>query len=403
MMAQENENLFKEAKSFFQVFEPKGNIITGVNVPGSVQLIGEVNELNHGTVISAAINKTAFIMAQKRKEGDRSLNFYSQRYDEKIRLSLNAPERKEEQGWAHYMAATLFMLEGVSKRVNGMNVYINNAIPDLFAANSMEALETGIATIASEFSDWEISGIEMAQVCADAEKKYIGRESHFVKYIPLILGEKGAVTYFDTATGEHENIKADFNSLTFMVMSSGLKKRSLDAKKKAIFREVAAALETIKKSNPEVDSLDKLTLEQFDDYRSKLTLEQRKRCAYFISENRRVKDARVCLKKGDIKGFIDVINESQRNIKNRLELTAEENEILVDTIQDTEGVHAVRLMNMGTDGTVLVVVDKDKKAQAESKIKKSFIARTGLELVSEVFTLETQLDTFSINVDEFKK
>ena len=33
---QDKENLFKEAKSFFQVFEPKGEIITGVTVPGGV-------------------------------------------------------------------------------------------------------------------------------------------------------------------------------------------------------------------------------------------------------------------------------------------------------------------------------------------------------------------------------
>ena len=402
-MAQENENLFKEAKSFFQVFEPKGEIITGVTVPGSVQILGEVFEGNKGKVISANLNKNAFLLAQKRKEGDRSLNFYSAHYDEKIRLSLNAPERREEHGWAYGMASTLYMLEGMSKKVTGMNVYIDNKIPDLFNANSVESLEAGIADIASKFSDWNMTGLELAQVCADGEKKFLNMDSHFVKYVPMLLGKKGCVTYFDVASGENGCIKADFGPVTFMVMSSGLKKKHTEEKKKSIFAEVAAGIETMNKNGANIGSLDAITLEKFDAYRTKLTLEQRKRCAYFISENERVTAARAALSKGSISGFIELINESQRNIKNRLEIVSEENEIMVDTILDTDGVRAARLLNMGTDGTVLVVVDKEKKAQAESRIKKTFTTRTGIDLVAEVFNTDTQLEEFTIDVSSFKK
>src|ERR1035437_8987237 len=216
-MAQENDNLFKEAKSFFQVFEPKGEIITGVTVPGSVLILGDTFEQNKGKGISANLNKNAFILAQKRKDGDRSLNFYSQHYDEKIRLSLNAPERREEHGWAYGMASTLYMLEGMSKKVTGMNIYIDNKIPDIFDANAVEALEAGIAFIASKFSDWNMSTEELAKVCADGEKKFLNIESNFVKYVPMMLGEKGCVTYFDSATGDNSVIKANFGNMVLMI------------------------------------------------------------------------------------------------------------------------------------------------------------------------------------------
>jgi galactokinase len=402
-MAQENENLFKEAKSFFQVFEPKGEIITGVTVPGSALILGEVFEGNLGKVISANLNKNAFIMVQKRKDGDRSLNFYSQHYDEKIRLSLNSPERREENGWAYGMASTLYMLEGTSKKVNGMNIYIDNRIPDLFNANSVEALEAGIADIASQFSDWKLSPLELAQVCADGEKKFLDKDSHFVKYVPMLLGEKGCVTYFDVASGESANIKSDFKGLTFMIMSSGLKKKHTEEKKKAIYAEVKSAIETMNKMGANIASLDTMTPEKFDNYRTKLTLEQRKRCAFFIAENGRVTSANAALVKGDINGFVEIINESQRNIKNRLEIVNEENEILIDTIFDTEGIKAARLLNMGIDGSVLVVIDKDKKTQAEARIKKSFITRTGIDLITEVINIDTEMEDFSINVSSFKK
>lgn len=144
-------------------------------------------------------------------------------------------------------------------------------------------------------------------------------------------------------------------------------------------------------------------MEKFDDYRSKLSLDQRKRCAFFISENDRVKEAKEALKAGNLNGFLEAINESQKNIKNRLEMVTEENEILIDTIQDTDGIRAVRMLNMGTDGTVLFAVDRDKRLQAESKIKKTFITRTGIELSGEVFNLDVELEEFNIDVSEFKK
>ena len=400
---QDKENLFKEAKSFFQVFEPKGEIITGVTVPGGVQIIGEAFASNKGKIISVPINKNAFILAQKRKEGDRSLNFYSQRYDEKIRLSLNSPERREEQGWAYHMASTLFMLEGTSKKVPGMNIYIGNRVPDIFSAGSMEALEAGIENIASRFGDWQLDGIEAAQICAGGEKKFLDRDTHFVKYIPMIMGKKGTVTYFDESTGESENVKADFKGLVFMVLSSGLKKKHIDDRKNRIIQEVRDSIEIMNRAGANIDSLDQLSMEKFDDYRSKLSLDQRKRCAFFISENERVKASRDALTAGNLAGFLEIINESQKNIKNRLEMVTEENEILIDTIQDTDGVRAVRMLNMGADGTVFFAVDRDKRLQAESKIKKTFITRTGIELSAEVFNLDVELEEFTIDVSEFKK
>ncbi|HPD18632.1 MAG TPA: galactokinase family protein, partial [Candidatus Goldiibacteriota bacterium] len=67
----EQNTLYNEAKNFFQIFEPKGEIINVIKVPGSIQILGEVTNFNQGKVISTNIGKSAIIMAQKRREGDR--------------------------------------------------------------------------------------------------------------------------------------------------------------------------------------------------------------------------------------------------------------------------------------------------------------------------------------------
>lgn len=398
------ENLmYKEARSFFQIFEPKGEIITAVKVPGSVQILGDATEFNKGKVISGNMGKSAVLMAQKRKEGDRAIQFYSRKYDEKIRMSLNDPQSRQENGWANNMASSLFMLEGQSKKVNGMNIFVDNLIPDLFDANGMEALEVGVVFLASQFSDWKLSGTEIASICAEGERKFLGKDRNYVKYIPMICAKNGMVTYFDAAANKEENLALKPGSLVFMTFSSGLKKKHLEEKKAKIFAEAREAIEIMNKNGAGIATLDQLTLEKFDAYRTKLSMPQKKRCAYFISENERVDAAKAALLKGSLQEFIDVINDSQRNIKNRLEMVEEENEILLDIMADSPEIKASRMLNMGLDGTVLALVEKDKKSLIEAKVKKTFLSRTGLELFSETFDLNNEFEEMKINVSDFKK
>ena len=137
------EELLKKAKDFFAAsrFEVKKEKITGVIVPGSVGILGEANELNRGKVLSGNLDKSAVLMAQKRRENDRSVNLYSKKFDEGIRVLLNDAQSKHDNGWANYISSTFFMLESMSKKVPGMNLYIDNDIPDSFQSNHMEALE----------------------------------------------------------------------------------------------------------------------------------------------------------------------------------------------------------------------------------------------------------------------
>jgi galactokinase len=211
------------------------------------------------------------------------------------------------------------------------------------------------------------------------------------------------MVFYDSVSGENVVIETALKGLNFIVLSSGVKKKSIELKRQAIFAEINESIDIINKNGGNITTLDQLTLEQFDDYRSKLSITQRKKCAFFISENERVLEAKKALLKKDLNGFLGVINDSQRNIVSRLDILSDENELLIDMINDVEGVKAVRLMNLGLDGTVLAVIEAAKSKDFETKIKKTFLARTGLGLEIEVFDLQNEMSEFNINVTEFSK
>ncbi|PKL91971.1 MAG: hypothetical protein CVV21_04300 [Candidatus Goldiibacteriota bacterium HGW-Goldbacteria-1] len=399
------EELLKKAKDFFAAgrFDLKKEKITGVIVPGSIGILGETNEFNRGKVLSGNLDKSAIMMAQRRRENDRSVNMYSKKYDENIRVMLNDAQSKQDNGWANYISSTLFMLESMSKRVPGMNLYIDNDIPDTFQSNHMEALETGAAVIAGKLSDWQMSALEIAEICAQGEVNYMGRDKNTVKFIPSIGGRPGHLTYFDIKAGSVETLPFGIKGHLFMVLSSGVKKKTIEAKKKQILAEVAESIEIMRKNGARIDTLDEITAEQFDDYRSKLSIIQRKRCAYFIAENDRVAEAKKAILAGNSLALIDIMNESHKNMKARLEIVEEESEILLDMLADTDGVKAVRMMNLGTDGSILAVVDAEKRKVFESRLKKSFLSRTGLPLTIETSALTNEMRAFDIPETVFIK
>ena len=397
------ESMFDETKKFFDIFEPRGEILAGVKISGSIQVLGEINQVNKGKVISALTGRQAMILGQKRKEGDRAAIFYSLKYDEKLRVLLNEPQFKEDLGWANFMSATLFMLESSGKKVSGMNVFIDNEIPDHFNACSTEAIEIGTAKIAEKFGDFIVTDPALAEICADGEKQFLGKDKNAAKYLPLLGAKKGSFFFQDFKSGKSGNIPIENDKYVFCVMSSGIKKKQTEEKAAAIMSVVEEAMELIRKAGGSIEGLHSLNSEQFDGFRGSLSIQQRKRCAFFISENERVYSAATSLSKGDVESFIRIVNESQKNIKNRLELVDEENEILVDICQDIPEVKAVRMLNLGVDGSVFLVVEKPKFKQAETRIRKTFLARTGLELNTEPITLENEFEEITVNVAEFKK
>ncbi|HPI02882.1 MAG: Galactokinase [Candidatus Aerophobetes bacterium ADurb.Bin490] len=399
------EELLKKAKDFFAAsrFEVKKEKITGVIVPGSVGILGEANELNRGKVLSGNLDKSAVLMAQKRRENDRSVNLYSKKFDEGIRVLLNDAQSKHDNGWANYISSTFFMLESMSKKVPGMNLYIDNDIPDSFQSNHMEALETGAAVIAGKLSDWQMSALEIAEICAQGEVKYMGREKNTVKFIPSIGGRPGHLTYFDIKAGSVQALPFGIKGHLFMVLSSGVKKKTIEAKRAQIMADVAESIDIMKRNGAQLDTLDEITLEKFDDYRSKLSITQRKRCAYFISENERVDEAKKAIMSGKSEALIDIMNESNKNMKARLEIVEEESEILLDMLGDTDGVKAARVMNLGTDGSILAIVDAEKRKAFESRLKKSFLGRTGLPLTIETFALTNEMRAFDVPESVFIK
>src|SRR5271155_5983074 len=83
---------------FTELFEAAPRIF---RAPGRVNLIGEHTDYNDGFVMPAAIGFYTWVAAAKRE--DRILEAYSDRFDEKIVISLDALAGPPQKHWSDFI------------------------------------------------------------------------------------------------------------------------------------------------------------------------------------------------------------------------------------------------------------------------------------------------------------
>ena len=95
--------------------------------PGRVNLIGEHTDYNDGFVMPMAIGFYTWVAAAKR--GERILQVYSDRFDEKIILSLDALSGPPRKHWSDFIRGVAATLQEAGHKLSGANLVIHGEVP----------------------------------------------------------------------------------------------------------------------------------------------------------------------------------------------------------------------------------------------------------------------------------
>src|SRR5882762_9092186 len=90
--------------------------------PGRVNLIGEHTDYNDGFVMPAAIGYYTWVAAAKRN--DRIVEAYSERFKEKITLSLDKLAGPPQRHWSDFIRGTAATLQAEGHILSGINLLI---------------------------------------------------------------------------------------------------------------------------------------------------------------------------------------------------------------------------------------------------------------------------------------
>mmetsp|Transcript_1230 Transcript_1230/g.3464 ORF Transcript_1230/g.3464 Transcript_1230/m.3464 type:complete len:474 (-) Transcript_1230:364-1785(-) len=100
------------------------------------------------------------------------------------------------------------------------------------------------------------------------------------------------------------------------------------------------------------------TMQDVKDTESKMTETIFRRAKHVVSENQRVKEAKICFRVGTWDRLGELMNASHKSLKEDFEVSCEEVDFLVDEGQKYEGSYGSRMTGGGFGGCVVSLVEK---------------------------------------------
>src|ERR1022692_3885881 len=135
-----------KAYELTQHFEtPFGDTPRIFRAPGRVNLIGEHTDYNDGFVMPTAIGFYTWVAAAKRE--DAILEAYSEHFDEKITLSLDALSGPPRNHWSDFVRGVAATLQEAGYNLSGANLVIHGEVPLGAGLSSSASLEVSLALV----------------------------------------------------------------------------------------------------------------------------------------------------------------------------------------------------------------------------------------------------------------
>jgi galactokinase len=337
--------------------------------PGRVNLIGEHTDYNDGYVLPLALPQGTAAAVSRRSDSD--LRVVSDGQPETVETTLDALSPGVPDGWAAYVAGTLWALRNAGVDVPGLDVAVAGDVPLGAGLSSSASLECVVALAVDELTEAGLGRSRLAQLARHAENDYVGMPCGVLDQMASMHGQVGHLVFLDTRTLQVEHVPFGLSDagLTLLVTDTRAPHRLVDgeyAQRRSACGRASALLG--------VDALrDVIDLEAalaaLDDD------ELRRRVRHVVTENQRVLDVVELLRSGaNPRAVGELLTASHASMRDDYEITVAEVDVAVEAAL-AAGAHGARMTGGGFGGSVIALVDDTDVATVERSVSDAFAAR----------------------------
>ncbi len=358
---------------FLQLFGDKPEL--AVRAPGRVNLIGEHTDYNDGFVLPVAVDKSITIAARGRQ--DQQVSLYSLNFNQMASFSID--DFRKDGSWADYPKGVIQEYRKLGEQVSGFDAVVYGDIPVGAGLSSSAAFEVATAYLLAKLNRIEIEPEEMVRLCQRAENLYVGVNCGIMDQFIAVLGKRGHALFLDCRDLSYQYAFIPTDEVSVVVCDSGVRRGLSDSEynlRRSQCEEGAKRLATVL---PGVKALRDVSLEQFQEYQALLSEGMRRMCRHVISENRRVKEAVVALKRGDVVRFGHLMDLSHQSLREDFQVSCKELDLLVEIAHSVDGVLGARLTGAGFGGCTVNLVWKTSVPSLAEVVKEKYEAETGIE------------------------
>ena len=358
---------------FLQLFGSKPEL--AVKAPGRVNLIGEHTDYNDGFVLPVAVNRSIGIAARGRE--DQQVSLYSLNFKEMASFPLDGFGR--DGSWADYPKGVIHEYQKLGEYVSGFDAVVYGDIPLGAGLSSSAAFEVATAYLLAKLNRIEIKPEEMARLCQRAENLYVGVNCGIMDQFVAVLGKKGHALFLDCRDLSYQYAYIPSDEVSVVVCDSGVRRGLSNSEynlRRSQCEQGAKRLATVL---PGAKALRDISIEQFEEHQGLLPDGMRRMCRHVISENSRVKEAVVALRRGDVVRFGQLMNLSHQSLRDEFQVSCRELDLLVEIARSVDGVLGARLTGAGFGGCTVNLVRKRSAPLLAQTVEEKYEAETGIK------------------------
>ncbi len=348
--------------------------------PGRINIIGEHVDYNDGFVLPAAINKYVCIAITPNDTS--KCKIVAKDLNEIIEFDVNDTLIPNPAMWVNYILGVLQQFKEKNLPLKGFNAVFSSTVPIGAGLSSSAAVECGFAFALNKMFDCQLSKQEIALIGQKSEHTFVGVNCGIMDQFASVFGKKNKVIKLDCNTLEYEYHKADFKKYSLLLLDSNVKHTHLTSGYNDRRNEVEQGLAIVKQHFPEVKTFRNCTENMVLQLKETLGETLFKRCHFVIKEIQRVQDAVNAIEQSDFKTLGKLMTETHHGLSKEYEVSCDEIDFLVNTVQQEKTVLGARMMGGGFGGCSINLVEKGTENELIQKISQQYQDQFGIALKS---------------------
>jgi len=340
------------------VMSSSSNLIV-VRAPGRVNLLGEHTDYTGGLVLPMAIPfyTTVHISANREPQNVfRSAQFEGE-YAEP--LGSSAPRRKM---WTDYPVGVLRQLRQSGVVPSAFVLELSGNVPLGAGLSSSASVEVASCLAMLTLSGEMLPVNELALLCQRAENDFVGSPCGIMDQfvITAALADHALLISTRDLRFEHVPMQAGgLHEVSIVICNSRVRHSIAAGTYGERRKEVEAGQAVLRERFAGLRDLGEATLAQLQACEQAMTPESFKRCRHIITENARVRQARVAMLAGDAQALGTLMVEAHASQRDDFECSCDEIDFLVDTAVALRGCFGARLTGGGFGGCTVNLVEHE--------------------------------------------
>jgi galactokinase len=344
--------------------------------PGRVNLIGEYTDFNLGFVLPAAIDREIWIASEPWDRPEVELTSVELNETRSFSLDNLAPKARQDTTWIDYVAGTAWAMREAGLPLHGFRGVLDSTIPVGSGLSSSAALELATSLAIADPGSPRPPEAEMAAIAQRGENLYVGVNCGIMDQFASAAGRADSALLIDCRSNQVAVTPIPKDLLIVVCDTNSPRRLGTEYNTRREECELGARL--IAEREPGVKSLRDVDAAMLERNLDRLPEKVARRCLHIVHENERVLETVTALREGDLEALGRLFAASHDSLRDLLEVSCPELDLMVEIAATVPGVVASRMTGGGFGGCTVSLVTHGAEDALRDKVMRDYANRTGL-------------------------